>query len=72
MTPASALAAEVAALEKPLQFGQRQADISEDAPERSLGDVSPGMDGDRRTAPIRVAQNVMASRDPHDLEPGPL
>jgi hypothetical protein len=59
-------------LEKALQVSYRHAGVGEDAAKRSLCDIATRMDGDRGAAPVRVAHDVVASRDPGNLEPGPF
>jgi hypothetical protein len=55
-----------------LEFCHGHACIGEDAAERSLGHISAWMDGHGGAATVGMTHDVMASRDPRDLEPRSL
>ncbi len=50
------------------QLADREADVAKDAPERSLGDVTPTVDGHGGASTVGVTHNVVAASDAGDEE----
>jgi hypothetical protein len=58
------------ALEQSPQFSDREAGVSQNATERSLGDVTAGMDRHSSATTVRMPHDVVAACYPRHLEPG--
>jgi hypothetical protein len=52
------------ALEQSLKFGYRHADVSQNATERSLGDIPTGMNWNGGATTVRMTHDAMAARYP--------
>jgi hypothetical protein len=55
-----------------MQLFDRHADVAENPTECSLGGVASMMDRHGGAATVGMAHDVMATRDPRDLETGSL